>query len=91
MTTNALKYFCEAYLHMDWPLDGEWPEPIQTFKIQDAKFVTTLKSDIEKLLAQSPTEEELEILLVKGYGAYVNPSQMGLTWKTFLENILRTL
>ncbi len=85
METPALCQFMGAYLHQDFDLVGSVEDNLVLFSRQSPALADSLSDEIDRLLALSPTEAEIEALLDQ-MGCQADPPEDS-TYREWLTQI----
>lgn len=94
-----LKYLFSAYFHQDWKLTYDWQGEKSSFQavVRDFKnsnpkeTVIEAIQELEKLLKQDLSEDELSEILSVQLGSEIYVPGLGLTYREWLKVILTTL
>ncbi|TDQ53751.1 contact-dependent growth inhibition system immunity protein [Actinorugispora endophytica] len=86
---SHLTYFVEAYLHQDWGIEGGSIEEVMRSKRELAPVVPGIRSDAEKLLAESLSERALEDIFENTWGSGYEPGDAtDGSWADALREII---
>jgi HD superfamily phosphohydrolase YqeK len=94
-----LKYFFSAYFHQDWKVVYDWQGEKPSFQavVHDFKnsnpkeTVVKVIQELEQLLKQDLTEDDLSEILSNQLGSEIYVSGLGLTYREWLKVILTVL
>jgi hypothetical protein len=85
MDTPALNELMGSYLHQDYDLVGTVDDNIDTFVRDFSDIAVALPTEVQELLSQQPSEQDLEDLL-GALGCQLRPPN-GLSYRAWLTQI----
>ena len=87
---NALTQLLQAYLHLDWPEDyaGEPMAAVEDFATQEPELAARLRSEIELLLREYPSEQQLRDLVLDKLASGYTPDASGMSFREWLGRVV---
>jgi hypothetical protein len=90
-----LWHLFRAFFHQDWDMEGEdWPDLVRNFSTgQPSAELQATADEIERLVADCPSDAELEHQLFRELGCayYPRPDLGGPTVREWLGQVARSL
>lgn len=82
---QTLLYLAETYFHQDWDLNAPTPVGVleEFSRSETAETVASLRSDVEAILADDLTEDQLRNLWLRQGRSDWDPTRHG--WATFRD------
>ena len=90
--TNLIQFF-SGYFHQDWVYEADSTnEVVDLFKDNEPKeFVDQVLNELNDLLEEKLSEEQLNKLLLEEFGCYYDPHLDGIKTSDWLMNVRKVL
>ena len=84
----SIEHLCTEYLNQDWPDEyGDVWAAVDAFVNEEPATARTLPAEVERLLSESPGEEQLDLLFTTDMRCAYSPSASGSTYRSWLQEV----